>query len=143
MAKTRKRQFIDAGRMESRTAEPNEEVQRDFDEAAHLGSAEKQQGMDTLRPHQSTAPELLSADIEAAREDADMGGESVGSQNPTPDQNIVDELGKAVGLTYEDNEPLHSSEKMEARDQSRWELDPASSEGFAERMKHEGEFEEK
>jgi hypothetical protein len=129
--------------MESRTAEPNEEVQRDFDEAAHLGSAEKQQGMDTLRPHQSTAPELLSADIEAAREDADMGGESVGSQNPTPDQNIVDELGKAVGLTYEDNEPLHSSEKMEARDQSRWELDPASSEGFAERMKHEGEFEEK
>jgi hypothetical protein len=129
--------------MESRTAEPNEEVQRDFDEAAHLGSAEQQQGIDTLRPHQSTSPERSSADIEAAREDADMGQESVGSENPTPDQNIVEELGKAVGLTYEDNEPLHSSKKMEARDQSRWELDPASSEGYAERMKREGEFEEK
>jgi Family of unknown function (DUF6335) len=72
-----------------------------------------------------------------------VGEESVGGENPTPDQDIVEEHGKAVGLTYEDNEPLHGSDKIEGRDQSRWELDPASSEGYEERMRREGEYEEK
>ena len=67
-----------------------------------------------------------------------MGGES-----PTPGQDIAEELGRAVWLSYEDNEPLHTNEKIAARDQSRWELDPASSEGYEERMKREGEYEEK
>mgnify|MGYP000278860326 CR=1 FL=1 len=66
-----------------------------------------------------------------------------GSVNTALDQSVVDELGKAVGLLYEDGEPLHTTEKLEARDKHRWELDPASSEGFDERMKHEGEYEEK
>jgi len=99
--------------------------------------------MDKLREHHSTSPELLGGDIDAAWEDSDVGEESVGGENPTPDQDIVEELAKAAGLTYEDNEPLHTSEKMAARDQSRWELDPASSEGYEERMKREGEYEEK
>jgi uncharacterized protein DUF6335 len=55
----------------------------------------------------------------------------------------VEELAKAVGLCYEDNEPLQTNEKIAARDQSRWELDSASSEGYEERMKREGEYEEK
>ena len=55
----------------------------------------------------------------------------------------MEELGKAVGLTYEDAEPLHTTEKIDARDEHRWELDPASSEGYEERMKNEGEYEEK
>jgi Family of unknown function (DUF6335) len=48
----------------------------------------------------------------------------------------------ALGLTYEDNEPLNTNEKLEARDLHRWELDPASSAGYEERMKREGEYEE-
>jgi hypothetical protein len=143
MAKTPKGNYIDAGRMESEIVEPNEEVQREFGEAAQLGSAGQQQLTDKSREHHSISPELSGGDIDAAWEDADMGDESVRSENPTPDQDIVEEVGKAVGLNYEDNEPLHSSEKIKARDQSRWELDPASSEGFEERMKHEGEYEEK
>jgi uncharacterized protein DUF6335 len=54
----------------------------------------------------------------------------------------VEELAKAVGRSYEDNELLQTNEKIAARDQSRWELDPASSEGYEERMKREGEYEE-
>ena len=142
MAKTRNRQFIDAGRMESEIVEPNEEVQHEFDEAAQLGSAGQQQLVDKLREHHSTSPELSGGDVDAAWEDADVGEESVGGENPTPDQSDVQELGKAVGFTYQDNEPLHTSEKIEARDKSRWELDPASSEGYEGRMKNEGEFEE-
>ena len=142
MAKTRNRQFIDAGRMESEIVEPNEEVQREFDEAAQLNSAGHRQLVDKLREHHSTSPELSGGDVDAAWEDADVGEESVGGENPTPDQSDVQELGKAVGFTYQDNEPLHTSEKIEARDKSRWELDPASSEGYEGRMKNEGEFEE-
>lgn len=86
---------------------------------------------------------LSGGDVDAAWEDADVGEESMGGENPTPDQDAVDELGKAVGIIYEDGELLHTTEKLEARDEHRWELDPASSEGFDERMKHEGEYEEK
>jgi Family of unknown function (DUF6335) len=53
--------------------------------------------------------------------------------DPTPDQDIVDEIGRAVGVAYEDAEPLHTTEKLERRDEQRWELHPASSEDFTER----------
>ncbi|HEX8998302.1 MAG TPA: DUF6335 family protein [Blastocatellia bacterium] len=61
--------------------------------------------------------------------------------NPRPEHR--GRVGRSHGITYEDNEPLHTTEKVEERDKHRWELDPASSEGFTERMKHEGEYEEK
>jgi hypothetical protein len=141
MAKKEREQFIDVGRVESEEYEPSEEVRNEFDEAAQLGSSE--QLIKKLKEHHSTSPSLSGGDIDAAREDADVGEEAVGGENPTPDQDIVEELGRAVGLIYEDGEPLHTTEKMEGRDQHRWELNPASSEGFDQRMKHEGEYEEK
>jgi Family of unknown function (DUF6335) len=142
MAETRKHQFIDAGRIESQIVEPNDEVQREFAEAAQLGSEGQQQSIDKLGEHRSTSPELSGGDFDPAWEDIDVGEQSVSSENPTPDQNDVEELAKALGLTYMDNEPLQTSEKILARDQFRWELDPASSEGYEGRMKHEGEYEE-
>ena len=50
------------------------------------------------------------------------------------DQDLVEEIGKAVGLTYEDSEPLHTDEKVAKRDVNRWELNPASSEDYEERL---------
>ena len=141
MAKKKKEQFIDMGRVESEKFEPTEEVRDEFDEAAQFGSAG--QLIEKLREHHSTSPVLSGGDVDAAWEDADVGEESVGGGNPTPDQSVVEELGKAVGLIYEDGELLHTTEKIEARDEHRWELDPASSEGFDARMKHEGEYEGK
>jgi uncharacterized protein DUF6335 len=143
MAKQKKEQFIDMGRVESEKFEPTEEVRNEFDEAAQRGSAGQEHLIEKLREHHSTSPALSSGDIDAAWEDADVGEESAGGGSPAPDQDVVEEMGKAVGLIYEDGEPLHSTEKVEARDEHRWELDPASSEGFDERMRHEGEYEEK
>jgi hypothetical protein len=60
------------------------------------------------------------------------GEEGPGGDNPTPDQDIVDEIGKAVGLEYHDVEPL-DAEKVVERDKHRWELDPASSEDYRDR----------
>jgi len=140
---TKKKTVIDTGRMESEIYEPSQEVQHEFHEAAQLGLSGHKQLIEKLHEHHSTSPALSGGDIDAAWEDAAVGEECVGGENPTPDQSIVEELGTAMGITYENNEPLNTTEKLEARDQNRWELDPASSEGYAKRTKHEGEYEEK
>ena len=59
------------------------------------------------------------------------------STQPTPDQDVVEDIGKAVGVTYSGNEPLRLGEKEEERDSQRSELDPASSEDYKERIDRE------
>jgi hypothetical protein len=82
-----------------------------------------------LRQHHSNGPGLSGDDLDAAWEDSDVSGEeSVGASAPTPDQDVVDELGEALGINYMDAEPLHTDEKLAARDERRWELNPASAE---------------
>ncbi|HEY7915131.1 MAG TPA: DUF6335 family protein [Blastocatellia bacterium] len=130
--------FIDAGLAESEQFEPDEEVLREFAEAQRLGMGGEQLSRE-LRQHHSNTPEISAGDIDADWRRGDVGEETVGGSAPTPDQDIVDELGEAVGLTYEDNEPLHTTEKVEERDRHRWELDPASSEDYNDRVNHEGE----
>jgi hypothetical protein len=79
---------------------------------------------------------LAGGDIDAAWDQAAVGEETVGGTTPTPDQDIVDEIGRAVGVNYEDAEPLDPTEKLERRDEQRWELHPASSEDFSERSQN-------
>jgi hypothetical protein len=51
----------------------------------------------------------------------------IGGHAPTPDQNIVDEIGRAVGFDAEEGEELRTSEERTAqRDRKRWELDRRS-----------------
>ncbi len=84
------------------------------------------------------SPELSGGDVDADWERADsVGEEAVGGSVPTPDQDIVDELGDAVGVTYSDTEPLHTADKLAKRDRDRWELDPASSPDYEERIREE------
>ncbi|HSF07953.1 MAG TPA: DUF6335 family protein [Nitrospirales bacterium] len=77
---------------------------------------------------------LVSEDFAATMDAGSSGDETVGGSNPTPDQDTVDELGEAVGLTFENSEEL-AGEKVYERDTHRWELDPASSEDYTERIK--------
>jgi hypothetical protein len=82
----------------------------------------------------SVSASLSGGDIDARWDQAESSGEeSVGGSAPTPDQDVVDEIGEAAGVTYQDGEPLRAGEKEEERDEHRWELDPASSEDYAER----------
>jgi len=62
-----------------------------------------------------------------------VGDEAPGGDNPTPDQDIVDEIGRAVGVEYQDNEELKGEKKISQRDKHRWELDPASSDDWEDR----------
>ncbi|MEP6787519.1 MAG: DUF6335 family protein [Acidobacteriota bacterium] len=108
-------------------SEEIKEIDKEFGGAIESG---RNQLAEKLREHTDTSPVLSGGDIDAAWEDADVGEESVGGGNPTPDQDEVDEIGKAMGVTFEDNETLDFSEKIEKRDRDRWELDPASAEDF-------------
>jgi hypothetical protein len=81
--------------------------------------------------HNETSPELTGGDVDANWEDGyAVGDESPGGDNPTPDQDRVDDIGKALGVQYEDNEELKSADKIANRDKHRWELDPASAEDY-------------
>ena len=40
------------------------------------------------------------------------GDEAPGGEDPTPDEDLVDDIGKALGATYDDNEELKASEKI-------------------------------
>jgi hypothetical protein len=84
--------------------------------------------------HTETSPALTGGDVDADWESAySVGDEAPGGDNPTPDQDIVDDIGRAVGIEYQDNEELKSADKLAERDRRRWELDPASSEDWDER----------
>ena len=81
-------------------------------------------------------PVVTGGDLDAQIESAQFSGdESAVSSMPTPDQNDVDNIGRAMGVTYQEDEELKFGEKEESRDRKRWELDPASSEDYQERTK--------
>ena len=92
------------------------------------------QGMREARlQHNETSPELTGGDVDASWEDAySTGDEAPGGDNPTPDQDRVDDIGKALGVQYEDSEELKAADKIIERDRHRWELDPASAEDYPE-----------
>jgi hypothetical protein len=99
--------------------------------AARTGRAEMREAR---REHTETSPAMTGGDVDADWEDAyAVGDEAPGGDNPTPDQDRVDDIGRALGIEYQDNEELKGSDKVTSRDKHRWELDPASSEDYRDR----------
>ena len=91
-----------------------------------------------LRENTDTSPILSGGDIDARWDEADSAGdEAVAGSIATPEQNDTDDLGRAVGVTYSDDEELKVGEKERSRDKHRWELDPASSEDYQDRTREE------
>jgi hypothetical protein len=81
---------------------------------------------------------ITGGDVDAQFEGAQFSGdESAVSSMTTPEQNQVDETGQAMGVTYQDNEELKFGEKERSRDIKRWELDPASSDDYNDRVRDE------
>jgi hypothetical protein len=92
--------------------------------AAKSGRADMQ---DRFSKITSASPALTSGDVDADWESAEaVGDEAPGGDNPTPDQDVVDDIGRALGVEYEDDEELQGGAEISDRDRHRWELDPAS-----------------
>ena len=84
--------------------------------------------------HKGMSDSITGGDVDVDLEDAYFtGDEAPGGDNSTPDQDIVDDIGKALGVEYQDNEELKAVDKVAERDRKRWELDPASAEDYKER----------
>jgi hypothetical protein len=106
----------------------------DLDRTASSARTGRRELHERFTEHTDTSPAITGGDIDADWESAStVGDEAPGGDNPTPDQDIVDDIGKAVGLQYEDNEELKGEKKVADRDKKRWELDPASSEDYNDR----------
>jgi hypothetical protein len=75
--------------------------------------------------HTETSPRLTGGDVDADWLAAySSGEESVGGSVATPDQDIVDELGRALGVEQEIDAPVRvSDEILRARDRLRWHLE--------------------
>ena len=68
---------------------------------------------------------LTGGDVDADWRAADaVGDEAVGGSTATPDQDVVDELGEALGVALpSDAEVVTTGEILAARDRHRWHLE--------------------
>src|SRR5205085_1476680 len=98
------------------------ETKEEFAEAAHIGGNQGEL-IERMLEESDNSHRTRGAHPETAWKEEGGSEEVVGGANPTPDQDVVEEIGKAMGLTYEDNEPLGMDEKLHNRDLHRWELD--------------------
>jgi hypothetical protein len=75
--------------------------------------------------HTETSPRLTGGDLDADWQAAySSGEESVGGSVATPDQDIVDEIGRALGVEQEIDAPVRASDEiLRARDRLRWHLE--------------------
>jgi hypothetical protein len=106
----------------------------DMDRTPTAARSGREASKAALAHHTETGPELTGGDVDANWEDAySVGDEAPGGDNPTPDQDRVDDIGRALGVEYQDNEELKGGDKIAGRDKHRWELDPASAEDYNNR----------
>jgi Family of unknown function (DUF6335) len=106
----------------------------DLDRSASAVRSGRKELRERLAEHTETSPALTGGDVDADWESAyAVGDEAPGGDNPTPDQDLVDDIGHAIGVEYQDNEELKGDAKIAKRDRNRWELDPASSDDWDER----------
>jgi len=105
----------------------DKDIEADFAERQELAVEGRRELLEELDEYNSLSPEISGGDLDASWQTGDAAGEeTVGGSVPTPDQDMVDELGAAAGLAYRDDEPLDSNAKILDRDRNRWELNPAS-----------------
>jgi hypothetical protein len=108
---------------------PDPEIEEFMEE--EIAHAPKDPDLLAQRLRNSAASPLDSGgDIDADWEDVnETGSESFAGDSPTPDQSLVEENARAVGVSFEDNEELDFLEKIEKRDRKRFELEQQSKAG--------------
>ena len=92
-------------------------------EATYMRNDRERQAERHAADYPSTSPRLTGGDPDADWERAESDGEeTVGGSVATPDQNVVDDLGDALGISRGSDEPVRTSEEiLERRDRKRWE----------------------
>jgi hypothetical protein len=108
--------------------QPPDEAIAEFmnDEIAHVPQAPSELAQ-RLFEHHSSSPADSGGDIDASWEEVNSSGsEAVFGHNPTPDQSDVEDNAHAMGIDFEDNEPLDFTKKFGKRDSERFEMRESS-----------------
>ena len=106
---------------------PNPEIEEFMEEEIARAPKDPEQLAQRLRNNTAASPRDSGGDLDATWEDVnDSGAESVGGDNPTPDQSLVEENANAMGINFEDNEELEFIDKIDRRDRDRFELEENS-----------------
>jgi hypothetical protein len=130
----RRRAQLDRARRTLEEIVPTPPSSLDMDRRGSAVRTGRAEMAEALEDHRTMTPAITGGDVDADVENAYFSGEEApGGDNPTPDQDIVDDIGKSLGVEYQDNEELRASDKVADRDRHRWELDPASAEDYKER----------
>jgi uncharacterized protein DUF6335 len=130
----RKRPQLDRARRTLEEIVPTPPSSLDMDRHASAARTGRAELAENRRNHGAITTDITGGDVDANLENAYFSGEEApGGDNPTPDQDVVEDIGRALGIEYQDNEELRASDKVTDRDRHRWELDPASSEDYKER----------
>ena len=95
-------------------------------EATLMRDDRERQAEADIAEHHETSPRLSGGDVDADWQRADSAGEeAVGGSVATPDQDVVDEIGGALGVPRAPDEEVRtSSEILDKRDRKRWEQEP-------------------
>ncbi len=103
----------------------------DLDRRASSVKSGRAEMNDKLSKSNSGGAAITAGDVDADWQSAEsVGDEAPGGDNPTPDQDRVDDIGRALGVEYADDEELQGGAEIADRDLNRWELDPASKDDF-------------
>jgi len=106
---------------------PDPEIEEFMEEEISRAPKDPELLAHRLRNNTAASPRDSGGDLDAAWEEVNQSGsETVGGDNPTPDQSLVEENAEALGVSFEDNEELEFIDKIERRDRDRFELDQRS-----------------
>jgi hypothetical protein len=118
----RARKSSQSGATRRRAGTPEEALQGPPPrEAVHLRDDREREADEAVREHTSTSPSLSGGDVDADWPRANsVGEETPGGTVATPDQDVVDDLGDALGVPRAPDEEFRpSSEILEDRDRYR------------------------
>jgi len=109
---------------------PNQQIDAERKDEADSVPADSNELKEEIIENYPASPADSGGDIDAEWQEVETtGSETVFGHNPTPDQSDVEANAHAMGINFEDNEPLDFVKKMEKRDRNRFELDEDSVSG--------------
>jgi len=107
----------------------DEDFQAELNDEIASQPADPEELLERLDENTDTSPALSGGDIDARWDEADSTGEeAVAGSQPTPDQSDIEANAHAMGIDFQDNQPIDLVEKLEKRDRDRWELNEDSKE---------------
>jgi hypothetical protein len=114
---------------------PEEDLQTDFEQVTDRDT-KTGEVIEDIETRMASGSDTRGGDMNSNRYQGKVTGEeAVGGLTPTPGQNVTQKLQDAAGISSAQKEPVQTTDKLERRDDSRWELDPKSSEDYERRRK--------